>query len=124
MKKLHHFILPAILIIVLCVFAACGRKNNSDEMRKLRGQQQVTSKKDNVTDSPSPSKLPEALPFLVRLENSTLTLYDAVGEEITVIKSINITPAYYPPEDISALSRGIGAYSKEEGFEILENFTN
>ncbi len=124
MKKPHNIILPLILLIILCVFAACGRSNNSDDMRKLRGQQQVLSKQDDITDSPSPSSAPKSATFLVRLESSTLTLYDTRDEEPFVIKSININTSYYPPEDISALNAGIGAYSKEEGFEILENFTN
>lgn len=124
MKKLHYILIPSAVLIITAVFAACGKKDNSDEGRKSRGQQQVLSHETDVEETSSPSPYPDTPGFLVRLDQQTLTLYDLSGSEPNVIKTVNIDTSYYPLEDIQSLNKGILAYSKESGFEILENFIN
>ncbi|MBO5059884.1 MAG: hypothetical protein J6C82_03110 [Clostridia bacterium] len=125
MKKIHYIIIPSAVIASIFVFAACTRKNNSDEMRESRGQQEVISREENIEESPMPTALSEpTATYCVRLEDKTLTLYEISKDEYNVIKAINIDTSYYPPDDIMELNRGITAYSKESGYEILENFTN
>lgn len=123
MKKLHYILIPAVILCSAVVFTACREKDN-EYRRRTQGQQQVLSNEENIEDTPTISPTPESASFLVRLEGSTLTLYDTLGEEYTVLKTLNIDTSYYSYEDIKELNNGIPAYSKEDGFEILENFTN
>ncbi len=124
MKKLHYILILALILATITVFTSCRKNNNSDDMRKNQDQQQVLLKENDIEDSPSPSPDEAFFNFLVRLENNTLTLYEINEEEYYVIKSLNIDTSYYPYEDIQELNKGIPAYSKERGFEILENFIN
>mgnify|MGYP003294807357 CR=1 FL=1 len=92
-------------------------------MQEGRGRRQVLSDKKDVEDiyeTPAPLENP----YLMRLENKTLTLYEIKDGEENAVRAINIDPSYYPPEDIKELTQGILAYSKEEGFARMENFTN
>ena len=123
MKKQYYILIPIAVLSIAVTFAACAKKDN-EYRRRTQGQQQVLSSEEGIEESPSISPSPAAAEFLVRLEGSTLTLYDTGGVEYTVLKSLNIDPSYYPYEDIKELITGIPAYSKEGGFEILENFTN
>ncbi len=124
MKKLHYILIPSAILIITTIFAACSRKDNSDEGRKSRGQQQVLSHETDIEETPSPLPAPQAAGYLVRLENKTLTLYELSESEPSVIKTVNIDTSYYPFDDIQELNKGIFAYSKEGGYEILENFIN
>ena len=124
MRKKHYIFLPLFILIIVAVFASCGKKNDSDESRRSRGQKQVLSAQEDVEETPSPSPISDAITHLVRLDGSTLTLYEVNGENYTVVKSLDIDISYYPNEDIQELNTGIFAYSKESGFEILENFAN
>ena len=90
-------------------------------MREGRGRRQGLSDKKDV---PEITPTPSSPPYLMRLENKTLTLYEVKDGDENAVRAINIDPSYYPPEDIKELSAGIPAYSKEEGFAKLENFTN
>ncbi len=122
MKKTRFLLLPALAVIAV-IAASCMARNNSDEMQEGRGRRQVLSDKKDVEETiqtPAPSENP----YLMRLENKTLTLYEIKDGEENAVRAINIDPSYYPPEDIKELTRGILAYSKEEGFARMENFTN
>lgn len=121
MKKLNHIFIISFVIAVITTFSACRKDKDRDDMRKSNGQQQVLLTEDGIEESPTPT--PPAN-FLVRLEDNTLTLYERVEQEYNAIKSIDIDISYYPYEDIQELNSGIPAYSKESGFEILENFAN
>ncbi len=123
MKKQYYILIPVAVISIVVTFASCAKKDN-EYRRRTQGQQQVLSNEEGIEEFPSTSPSPAAAEFLVRLEGSTLTLYDTGGDEYTVLKSLNIDTSYYSYEDIKELIAGIPAYSKESGFEILENFTN
>lgn len=123
MKKSHLILLPALLVIAAAAVACTAGKNNREEMTEGRGRRQVLSDKKDVEDTyqtPAPSESP----YLMRLENKTLTLYEIKDGEENALRAVNIDPSYYPPEDIKELTQGIIAYSKEEGFARMENFTN
>ena len=60
----------------------------------------------------------------MRLDGEILTLYEISGGEESPVSAVSVDTSYYPPEDIKELNKGIVAYSKEDGFSKLENFTN
>lgn len=122
MKRLHYISIFVVILSAI-IFTACG-KNDDEYKRMSGGQKQVLSNEENIEDAPPVSPSPDAPGYLVRLEGSTLTLYDTKSDESTVLKSLNLDTSYYSYEDIKELSHGIPAYSKEDGFKILENFTN
>lgn len=123
MKKNYFIVLPALLVIAVAAVACTSAKNNEKEMTESRGRRQVLSDKKDVEDSYETHDEKESV-YLMRLENKTLTLYEIKDNEESALRSINIDPSYYPPEDIKELTQGIFAYSKEEGFACMENFTN
>lgn len=122
MKK-SHYILISAAVTAICITAACARRDNTDEMREERGRRQVLSGKNDVEDT-TPAPQVEETTYLMRLENKTLTLYEIKDGEENAVKAVNIEPSYYPSEDIKELNKGIYAYSKEDGYIRMENFTN
>lgn len=110
--------LGLLLCTVIIFFAvSCGRDKKQPEQGS-----QVSINENNV--EAEPTEVPEETYYDVRLENNTLCLYEVRQRGRTLIKSVNIDTSYYPDEDIEELKSGISAYSKESGFEILENFVN
>lgn len=122
MKK-SHYILISAAVTAICITAACAKRDNTDEMSEESGRRQVLSGKNDVEDTTLEPET-EEITYLMCLENKTLTLYEIKDGEKNVVKSVNIEPSYYPSEDIKELNEGIYAYSKEEGYIRMENFTN
>lgn len=122
MKK-SHYILISAAVTAICITAACAKRDNTDEMSEESGRRQVLSGKNDVEDT-TPELGTEEITYLMCLENKTLTLYEIKDGEKNVVKSVNIEPSYYPSEDIKELNEGIYAYSKEDGYIRMENFTN
>ena len=120
MKRIRFMLIPTLLAVAI-ISISCSSKNENEEMREGRGRRQVLSDKKDV---PETAPTPSCAPYIMRLENKTLTLYEISNGEENAVCAINIDPSYYPTEDIKELSAGIPAYSKEEGFARLENFTN
>lgn len=122
MKKMKLLLLLSAAVCSLAVIISCSRndpKKNRDE-----GKREVMSdRKDIEKDSAVNLTLP-ASTYIMRLEDKTLTLYEISGSKETPVSAVVIDPAYYPVEDIQALNKGVVAYSKEDGFARLENFTN
>lgn len=115
------FGLSAALAAVL--LASCAGKSEKSKS-KIQVPRTASSAKDNVADfTPSPAP-PEYAPYSIKLVNRTLSMYERTETGEFLVKSILIDPEYYPSEDISQLEDGISAYTKESGFEILENFAN
>lgn len=113
-KRTKRILLAAALLLL----AACAKKEHSAE--QIPAELPAAARE---TDTEDVHEVP-ALPYCVKLVNDTLSLYEyADGAEVPV-KSITIDTEYYPYDDISALKDGIGAYTKEDGYEILENFAN
>ena len=81
------------------------------------------SDRKDIEDTPSQVSLP-GLTYLMQLDGTTLTLYEISETAKTPVTAISIDPTYYPSEDIKELNKGIIAYSKEEGFAKMENYTN
>lgn len=116
--KIKYF-LP--LLLASAALYSCSSRDNRE--KDSRGRRQVLSdKKSAVIAIPSP--VPESAPFVMRLNGSKLTLYELAEGNEYELRTVNINPEYYPSEDIKELTAGIPAYSKEEGFLRLENFTN
>lgn len=110
MKK----ILPLLGISVIFLAVSC-KKNDVNEEKNVSFEEEEVENRQVVE---------EEIYYDVILENSTLCLYEVCGEKRIPVKSINIDVSYYPQEDILELKSGISAYSKEDGFRILENFVN
>lgn len=122
MKKTHYILISAA-VTAICITAACAKRDNTDEMNEERGRREVLSGKNDVEDT-TPEPQAEEITYFMRLENKTLTLYEIKDGEQNAVKSVNIEPSYYPSEDIKELNEGIYAYSKEDGYVRMENFTN
>lgn len=119
MKKTHLLLLS--LLVITSSGIACSKKDDSEKFEEKNGRRQVLSDKKDVIDT---TPEPTANPYIMRLENQTLTLYEIIDGEENAVRAINIDTSYYPPEDIKELNEGILAYSKEEGFLRMENFSN
>ncbi len=123
MKNKNKIRLLMLLSACIAVAVSCSRNNDEQNMdekgrREVLSGQQGIEKDDEIPDSPEPST------YIMRLEDTALTLYEISGSEETAVTTINIDPSYYPHDDIEELNRGVLAYSKEEGFARLENYTN
>ena len=120
MKKLKHFLLFSAIAASLVVMISCSKnpdpKNskNDDSKRQVMSEQNGIEK-DILSSGPA---------YIMRLEEKNLSLYEISDGEESVISTIVIDPSYYPAEDIKELKAGVVAYSKEDGYLRLENFTN
>ena len=106
---------------LMLVLASCGNKDN-DSVQREENRRPVLSEETEIEDN-TPLPLPSAV-YSIKLVRDTLSMYEVSDGTEILVKSIIIDPSYYPPEDISELNAGITAYTKEDGFEILENFAN
>ena len=118
-ENVKNVLRTAALVLVL---ASCGNKDNGS-VRREESRRPVLAEETDIEDSPMPSPLSAAV-YSIKLSNDTLSMYEVSDGNEILVKSIIIDPSYYPPEDISELNAGITAYTKEDGFEILENFAN
>lgn len=109
--------LPLLGISVIFLIVSCGK--NKDDIKK---NSSVSAREDNVERQQIKNE--EETYYDILLEDNALSLYEVCGKQRIPIKTINIDVSYYPLEDIEELKSGISAYSKEEGFKILENFVN
>jgi len=123
MKNINKIRLFLLFSATLAVALSCARNNDRNNSDTVDDKRQVMSGQNDVEKDEETVKIPEYT-HIMRLENSTLTLYEMVDGNEVALSSINIDTSYYPPEDIKELNQGIVAYSKEEGFSRLENFTN
>lgn len=123
MKNINKLRLLLLLSSCLAITLSCSRNNDGDMNEKgtrrevLSGQQGI-EKDGSSLDSESENS------YVMRLEDTSLTLYEISGSVETAITTINIDPSYYPTEDIEELNRGVIAYSKEDGYARMENYTN
>ena len=124
MKKIRTFMLLSVAFATFAVMVSCSKNNDTKKPQEDDGRREVMSGKEDVEKISAPAISSTETSYLMRLENETLTLYEITGGTETPVTNIAIDPSYYPPEDIKELNRGILAYSKEEGFARLENFTN
>ena len=122
MKKTKLLFLISAAIFSLAAIVSCSANNN--EKKEDEGKKAVISHNRNIEKSTDFHTANQGASYIMRLDNKTLTLYEITGGRETPITAVLIEPSYYPPEDIKALNKGVVAYSKEEGFARLENFTN
>ncbi|MDY3928420.1 MAG: hypothetical protein SOZ34_03550 [Clostridia bacterium] len=80
--------------------------------------------KQLIQNTPSPIPTVVSSYYLLKNENEVLTLYEISGNNSAVIKTININSSVLPYEDREKLKSGIKLSSKEEGFNLIEDFTS
>ena len=124
MKITNKIRLLMLLSAVLAVAVSCAKNNGGDDMDEKGSRREVLSGQQDVEKDADATDSTPSAGFIMRLEDTTLTLYEISGGEETAVTAISIDPSYYPSDDIEELNRGVVAYSKEEGFARLENYTN
>ena len=123
MKKLRFIMLASAVVATFTLILSCS-KNQEPDISEKDGRREVMSDKSDVEKDIDTALLPPAPIYIMRLSGETLTLYEISGGEENPVTAVNVDASYYPPEDIKELTKGIIAYSKEDGFSKLENFTN
>lgn len=124
MKKSRFIILASAIFATFILMVSCSKNQEPDDVQKRDGRREVMLDKNDVEKDTQSALLPPAPIYIMRLDGETLTLYEIAGGEENAITAVNVDASYFPPEDIKELNKGIVAYSKEDGFSKLENFTN
>lgn len=122
MKKIKHILLFSVITASLVIMLSCSKNSNPKDNENDDTRRQVMSEQGDIEkefDQDSANAI-----YIMRLDDKILSLYEITGSEETAISAITIDPSYYPPEDIKELKQGVVAYSKEDGYLRLENFTN
>ena len=123
MKNINKIRLLLLFSATVAVAVSCTKNNRSEESDANDDKRQVMSERSDIEKGLNPTDAPQYT-HIMRLEQNTITLYEVIDGNEVAISSVSIDASYYPPEDIEELNHGIVAYSKEEGFRRLENFTN
>ncbi len=124
MKKLRFIMLASAVFATFTLIISCSKNSKPEDNGELDGRREVMSDKSDVEKDTATALLPPAPIYIMRLSGETLTLYEISGGEEKPVTTIDVDTSYYPPEDIKELNKGIVAYSKEDGFSKLENFSN
>ncbi len=124
MKKLRFVMLASAIFATFALIVSCSKNQEPDDSQKRDGRREVMLDKNNVEKDTQTALLPPTPIYIMRLDGESLTLYEIAGGEETAVTTVCVDTSYYPPEDIKELNKGIVAYSKEDGFSKLENFTN
>ncbi len=124
MKKLRFIMLASAVFATFALIISCSKNSEPEDTGELDSRREVMSDKSDVEKDVDTALFPPAPIYLMRLDGETLTLYEISGGEENPITAVSVDASYYPPEDIKELNKGIVAYSKEDGFSKLENFTN
>lgn len=119
MKRNKGFI--PFLIISIILLSACGKKKEISQAKAIYPK---TVTEPKTVEEEAEETAPSVILYTVILSGKALSLYEVNGENKKLITSIEINPEFYPKEDVEKLKRGIEAYCKEDGYEILENFAN
>ena len=122
MKKLRFIMLASAVFATFALILSCSKNHDSEDIGSGDGRREVMSDKSDVEKETL--LLPPAPIYIMRLDGETLTLYEILGGEETAVTTVSVDTSYYPPEDIKELNKGVVAYSKEDGYLRLENFTN
>ena len=123
MKKLRFIMVASAVFATFALIISCSKNNNPENLSENERREVMIDKNDveKDTDTALSATFPT---YIMRLSGETLTLYEIAGGEESPLTAVVIDPSYYPPEDIKELNNGVVAYSKEDGFLKLENFTN
>lgn len=124
MKKIRYFMLLSAVFAVCTIITSCSKNNEPTEPEDDGSKQEVMSDRNDIEKPLTPTVYAPPSSYMMRLENTALTLYEITGGEETAVTTVNIDPSNYPTEDIKELNRGIIAYSKEDGFAKMENYAN
>ena len=124
MKKMRLFMFLSAIFAACTIITSCSKNDETKEPEDDGIKREVMSDQKDIEKAPSPEIYAPPSSYMMRLENTALTLYEITGGEETAVTTINIDPSYYPTEDIKELNRGVIAYSKEDGYARLENYTN
>lgn len=124
MKKLRFIMVASAFFATFALVVSCSRNSDPEGAEKASDKREVMTDKNDVEKEVNSTLLPPAPIYIMRLDGETLTLYEILGSEENPVTAVNVDTSYYPPEDIKELNKGVIAYSKEDGFLKLENFTN
>lgn len=119
--KINRFFIPMLLIFAF-LLCGCGKKKENKKAELITPKTVLSHRLEN--DEETAEETPKIISYKVILDGKTLSLYEINGESKKLITSMEINPESYPESDISELKKGIDAYCKEDGYEILENFAN
>lgn len=73
---------------------------------------------------PATAELSTSIYYLLISENNLLNLYEVSDTDKVIVKTISFKPDFLPEEDKQRLSTGIRLDSKEDGYELIEDFTS
>lgn len=93
------------------------------------GKNRVKEDLATATNSPravnaSVSTEEEISEYVLILEDGRLTIYENISDKKSVIASCDISEKVYPPEDISALKKGMIFAEKTDAMAMFENFAS
>ena len=129
-KKTFAYI---ILAVIFCsvgfgggyLIGANTVPSKADEEIKNKTPPSLESYNPQLYSENEPEKnTEEGVKYLLKNEDNVLTLYRISNEVTSIIKSIEINPAFLPSEDRIKLEKGIYFDSVEEGFGLIEDFTS
>lgn len=96
------------------------QKNNVPNTEiTLQSSPLPTPKTESVT-----AELPQSTAYLLVSENNRLNLYEINGDEKILVKTISFNQEVLPAEDKQRLAEGILLENKEDGYELIEDFTS
>ena len=124
MKKLRFIMLASVTFAAFALIISCSKNTDPKDTGEFDGRREVMSDKSDVEKDTDAALLPPSPIYIMRLDGESLTLYEISGGEENPVTTVSVDTSYYPPEDIKELNKGVVAYSKEDGFLKLENFTN
>ncbi|MBR4721290.1 MAG: hypothetical protein IK057_05965 [Clostridia bacterium] len=119
--KINRFFIP-LLVIFAFLLCGCGRKKEDKKAQDVAPKTVLSNTLEN--DDEMAEETPKIITYKVLLDEKVLSLYEVNGESKKLITKMEINPENYPETDIAELKKGIDAYCKEDGYEILENFAN
>ena len=124
MKNINKFRLMMLLSACIVVAISCAKNNDNRDMEENGTRREVLSGHHGIEKGENTHESLQSATYIMRLEDTTLTLYEIADGKENAVAIVNIDTSYYPSDDIKELNKGVVAYSKEEGFARLENYTN
>ena len=119
--KIKRFLI-LLLFLLAFLLCGCGRKKEDKNAESVTPKTVLSHRLEN--DEDKEVETPKIITYKVFLYDKTLCLFEIDGESKKLITQMEINPEIYPESDIAELKKGIEAYCKEDGYEILENFAN
>lgn len=111
-------------VLIVAVFFAAGYFAGV-----INGKNRVRESIAEATNSPqavnaSASTTEETTEYELILEDGRLIIYENIKNEKNIIAHCEISDSVYPPEDISALRKGMVFAEKTDAMAMFENFAS